>query len=234
MLRRLRLIVTAGAFAVCLIVLLATAVTVFRQGVSASPPEEFLAPPAIVAAPGPAAAPTSDQELRMLVSQDLTRAPREYQLAVATQLEQLLRTRHDWRPPLDQEPTPEQLRRLQENLAALLRVWFLAKADQYAALRPAQRGAFLDDLLAPIDALEAMARSAGRQTTLGAKARPPIKLDGQAKAAGAPIFMNLLAKLQEGTTAEEQNKAAGLFIALAERRQLRAKQSGKQPRPTPP
>jgi hypothetical protein len=119
---------------------------------------------------------------------------------------------------------------LQENLIAVGRVWVLAKADQYAALRASQRGDFLDDLLTLVDAVEAMGRSMARRGPPDVSKFPPIKLDGQAKAGGRTVLLTLLARLQEGTTAEEQNKAAALVYALMDRRQSRAKQPGKAPR----
>jgi hypothetical protein len=223
MLRRLRLLLTAAAFVGCLAISLAAAVAVFRQGFGGSRPDDGLLPGPVASVPDGPTPLAADQELRVLVSEDLSRAPRDHQLAVAARLEQVVRARRDWRPA-DQELSPQQFERLQENLTELLRVWFLSKADQFAAMETARRAAFLDDLLGLVEALTAMAQSAPRQAASLAKVQSPTK--SAAKSAGTSILMNLLAKFQERTTAEEQAKAIALGMALQERRQLRAK---KQP-----
>lgn len=217
MLRRFRQILTVVAFAVCLTVSLAAAVAVLRQGASRSAPPELLPRPTIAGPGVPAVRTTPDQELRLLVSQDLARTPRDEQLAAAVRLEQLIRTRPDWRP--DQRLTAEQLGRLQDNVIELVRVWFLWKADQFAGLKGYEQEPFLDDLLGLADALLAMAPAAG---DIGAMKAKPSAFAGRPNAAG-PAFLRLLGRLQERVTPEEQAKAVSLGLALHERWQLRAK-----------
>ncbi len=224
--RRLRQIVTVGAFAVCLTVSLAAAVAVLRQGAGRLAPAELVRASARAGPLAEPVLPAGDQELRLLVAQDLTKAPRENQLALAMRLEQFFRTRRDWRP--DQDLNPEQLRQLQENLTELARVWFLWKADQYAMLQWSQREAFLDDLLGLADAFLAMPQLAPRLAMPVAKGKPLASLAGQPKPAG-PAWWRLLAKLQERTTPEEQTNASALGMALHERWQLRTKKQGGKP-----
>jgi hypothetical protein len=238
MVRRLRLILTAGAFVVCVVITLATAVAVFRHGVIATlPPEEALAPPSKIAISLQPAPPAPNPELRrMLISQDLTKEPRDKRLAVALQIEQLARTVPDWRG-MDQDLTPEERRRAEENLTELLRVWFLAKADDYAALERAKRTVFVDGL---IDSLPAMVPSAFSQAKLGGAPTALPKLDAKMKgSAGQAAFAHLLTKWQDRTTAEEWAKAITLMMALQERSQVRwpakgtEKRFGKQPKASP-
>ncbi len=166
----------------------------------------------------------------MLISRDLTKEPRDKRLAIALEIEQLARTGPDWRT-MDQDLTPEQRRRAEENLTELLRVWFLAKADEYAALERAKRNAFVDGL---IDSLFAMVPSAASQAKLEGKSKVPAKLDAKTKGAGQATFVQFLAKWQEQTTAEEWAKAIALMMALQERGQARAdKVLGNQSKPVP-
>jgi hypothetical protein len=121
---------------------------------------------------------------------------------------------------VNQDLTPQQWQRAEENLTELLRVWFLSKADQYAALERSQQNAFLDGL---IDTFLAMAQSVGRQAMSSVDPKTAAKLAGKAKSAEAQAALaRLLTKWQQRTTAEEMARAATLLLALQERGKLRA------------
>src|SRR6185369_6608504 len=113
--------------------------------------------------------PPSEGLRQLMISQDLTKEPRDQQLAIVTQIERVALAGADWRG-LDRDLTPEQRHRAEENLTELLRVWFLSKADEYAALERAKRPVFADGL---IDNLFALVQSVATPVKLDSKSKPP-------------------------------------------------------------
>jgi hypothetical protein len=218
MLRHLRLAITLGALASCVGVSVATAVAVFRQGFSEMSENLPIASPGSVPPPPPSL--SAEGELReIIISQDLTKAPRQRQLAIAGQLEALARARRDWRGVND-GLTPQQRKRAEENLFELLRVWFLAKADQYAALDQSRQTAFLDGL---IDTALTMAQTLGPQAMSIGSTKAAAKVGGKTRSADLQAaFGQLLVEWQAKTSPEEVARGVALYVALRERAKSRA------------
>src|SRR6185369_11999246 len=102
---------------VCIVVSLAAAVAVLRQGTIAVRPadgEPSGTSAGSVISAKQSSPPPSEGLRQLMISQDLTKEPRDQQLAIVTQIERVALAGADWRG-LDRDLTPEQRHRAEEN-----------------------------------------------------------------------------------------------------------------------